>query len=166
MRFFTRGWASGDLPEEEADLVPDRYQDHLRQIEDQLPAAVLDAASKLELHDALIERIDWFSHLDKLEITLITRADRGLGQLTICYDGVQLGESSVRQLEDLARDRRTEVLYDEFDVDDGERFAHRILFWPRDELTIRFQSLSFVQTDREDARLMLTPYFLSHDDDT
>ena len=64
-----------------------------------------------------------------------------------------LGDRRIRTLRDVARDRETEILESEVDCDDEGVFSHRLLFWPRDELTIDFVGLSLEIADREDRRV-------------
>jgi hypothetical protein len=60
----------------------------------------------------------------------------------------------------VARDRETEILESEVDCDDEEGFSHRLLFWPRDELTIDFTGLSLEIACREDRRVNLGRFFV------
>jgi hypothetical protein len=46
----------------------------------------------------------------------------------------------------------------DFDGEGG--FSHRLLFWPRDELTIDFTGLSPEIADREDGRVSLGGFFV------
>jgi hypothetical protein len=39
----------------------------------------------------------------------------------------------------LERDRQTQIIADEIDQEEQGILRHRLLFWPRDELTIDFQ---------------------------
>ncbi len=57
MRFFAREWHAGELPDAEADAVPDAYRRHLASIEAALPAGVSAPAVHLNLHDARIRRV-------------------------------------------------------------------------------------------------------------
>ena len=66
-----------------------------------------------------------------------------------------LGDRRIRTLRDVARDRETEILESEVDRDDEGVFSHRLLLWPRDELTIDFTDLSLEIADREDRRVNL-----------
>jgi hypothetical protein len=45
-------------------------------------------------------------------------------------------------------------------VDDEGVLAHRLLFWPRDELTIDFGTLTLELQPRADDRVHLGPFFL------
>jgi hypothetical protein len=44
-------------------------------------------------------------------------------------------------------------------------FSHRLLFWPRDELTIDFADVEVELTDREDERVFLIGFFREICDD-
>ena len=71
-----------------------------------------------------------------------------------------LGDRRIRTLRDVARDRETEILESEVDCDDEGVFSHRLLFWPRDELTIDFAGLSLEIADHEDRRVNLGGFFV------
>jgi hypothetical protein len=71
-----------------------------------------------------------------------------------------LGEQRLDVLRNAARDRETEILYSEVDVDEQGVLAHRLLFWPRDELTIDFEALTLEVQPRADDLVRLGPFFL------
>jgi hypothetical protein len=52
------------------------------------------------------------------------------------------------------------ILESEIDCDDEGVFSHRLLFCPRDELTIDFAGLSLEIADREDRRVNLGRCFV------
>ena len=74
----------------------------------------------------------------------------GYRAVTLTYSGALLGDQRICTLRDVARDRETQILESEVDRDDDGIFNHRLLFWPRDELTIDFTDLSLEIADRED----------------
>ena len=75
--------------------------------------------------------------------------------VALTYSGALLGEQRLCTLRDVARDRETAILESEVDCDDDGGFSHRLLFWPRDELTIDFAGLSLEIADHEDRRVNL-----------
>jgi hypothetical protein len=71
-----------------------------------------------------------------------------------------LGDQRLDVLKNVARDRKTEILYSEVDLGEDGVLAHRLLFWPRDELTIDFGTLTLELRPRADDRVQLDPFFL------
>ena len=51
--------------------------------------------------------------------------------------------------------RETELLYDEVDVGEDGTLVHRILFWPSEEVTIEFASLTVRTWPVPDRRVLL-----------
>jgi hypothetical protein len=170
MRFFTRGWTQGDLTDEECKDVVRAYAAHVATLAPTLPESLRALASDVDLHDAAIERVDWDPAQRRLRIQIVTGSVRtGSPQsVVVTYIGTQLGERPIRTLQDVARDRETEILYHEVDRELDGGFVHRILFWPRDELNIWFDELILEVSDRSDGRVRLKPYFyevIAEDDD-
>jgi hypothetical protein len=161
MRFFTRGWHQGDLTDDEAAGVFPAYAAHLNAISPRLPLSMQTLASDIDLHDAQIEYVEWDPGGKRLSVSLVTRPIRqpNLQSVVLTYERAQLGWRNLETLRDVARDRETEVLYHEVDLAHDGGFVHRILFWPRDELTIDFSGLSLEVRDREHNRFRLKPYF-------
>jgi hypothetical protein len=52
------------------------------------------------------------------------------------------------------------VLYQEIDITDDGALAHRLLFWPSDEVTIEFNELEYVCAPRNDRRVTLGGAFV------
>ena len=44
------------------------------------------------------------------------------------------------------------MLYDEVDINDDGLLVHRLLFWPREEVTIDFRELELAVEAREDCQ--------------
>lgn len=62
----------------------------------------------------------------------------GYRTVVLTYLGALLGTRRVETLRMVARDRETEILYDEVDIDDDDGLLiHRMLFWPRHEFASR-----------------------------
>jgi hypothetical protein len=160
VRFFTRGWHSGELSDEESEETVRDYEAHLEAISARLPDPVLVLAREVNLHDAVIERVEWEPAAARLVLRLVTRPDEGNEAVTLVYSDVMLGEQRLEVLRAVARDRKTEILYSEVDVDGEGVLAHRLLFWPRDELTIEFGTMNLEVQPRADDRVRLVPFFL------
>ena len=163
MRYFTRGWINGEYSEEDHDASWAAYAARLDEISGQLPAAMIQLA-KESLHDAVIDCVTWDPAAQRLTLVLAVERATGHVTMTLTYAGALLGESRVEVLRAVARDRQTEILYSEVDRDSGGLLAHRLLFWPRDELTIDFASLTLEVTERADLRVFLSPSFIEVDE--
>jgi uncharacterized protein DUF4085 len=136
------------------------YHAHLEAISARLPDPVVALAREVNLHDAVIERVEWEPANAQLVLRLVTRAGGSNQAVTITYSGAMLGEHRLDTLRNAARDRKTEILYSEVDVDEEGVLAHRLLFWPRDELTIEFGALTLDVQPRADDLVRLGPFFL------
>jgi hypothetical protein len=158
MRYFTRGWANGELGDA-GEQVAEAYWRRLDEITPRLsePACVL--ARDVELHDAIIESVRWCPATSELSLVLVTRDGvAGYRTVALTYLGALLGVQRVDTLRTVARDRETTILYDEVDIDDEDEdglLVHRLLFWPHHELTIEFRVLRLQLTPRDDSRVML-----------
>lgn len=160
MRYLTRGWANGELPDDEADKARDAYWAHLASIEDRLPPEMLRLTREVTLHDGVIEQIAWNAKEQLLEATLICddRAN-GLARVELRYFGAQLGRERIAALRRAALSRETELLYDELDVGDDGLLCHRILFSPNEEVTLDFERIEVQIEPCADARVLLYPAF-------
>jgi hypothetical protein len=166
MRYFSRGWAEGDLDDEEEARLEQAYVRRLDAIAPQLSEPVRRLAREVNLHDAIIETIRWRGATQELTLALATvdTASR-YHTVVLTYLGVQLGNRQLEALRDVACDRETEILYHEVDRDDADGLlAHRLLFWPRDELTIFFRALRLDVTPRADRRVELGSAFVTDDE--
>lgn len=158
MRYFTRGFFGGELDDGEVARAEAAYAARLEAIMPLLPAAVRELAG-LSLHDAIIEVIRWDPAARRLRLSVVVPHSAGCRAVALAYTGAMLGESRVQVLRDVARDRESQVLASEVDRDDAGTLSHRLLFWPRDELTIDFTGLELETADRKDARVHLAPFF-------
>jgi len=77
-----------------------------------------------------------------------------------------LGRDRVSSLRRAALDRETEVLHQEVDIDD-DVLVHRLLFAPREEVTLDLRELELKVAARQDRRVYLGGAFVEHaaDDD-
>jgi hypothetical protein len=161
VRFFTRGWHQGDLSDEEYEQTVRDYDTHLEAISGRLPDPVVALAREVNLHDAVIERVEWEPASARLVLRLVTTTSESRQAVTLTYSDAMLGDRRLDVLKNVARDRKTEILYSEVDLgEDGGVLAHRLLFSPRDELTIEFGTLTLELQPRADDRVQLGPFFL------
>ncbi len=151
MRFFTRAWHAGELPDAEADAIPDAYRRHLASLAAALPARVRALAEGLNLHDARIRRIrlDADAREVRIELRAGDRA-RGYEDVVVTYGDAELEPDGLAALRDATNDSRTEVLYDEVDVSARQRFSHRLLFWPYREAEVTFHDVVVERTRAAD----------------
>jgi hypothetical protein len=161
MRYFTRGWANGELSDEEEDSTPKAYWKHIEGLLPTVPAAVARLA-KTNLHDGLIARVRLDRRRKTLVLVLIVRndGDRSCSEITLNYAGVAMSDRYVETLTARARDRESCVLYDEIDSEPDGSYVHRFLFWPEGEISVWFRKFSLKKAKRPDARLQLAPYFV------
>ena len=160
VRFFTRGWANGDLPDEDFDSTRAKYADYVESISSRLSPAMRELAS-LSLHDAVLEQVRWDPRAHELTLTLLNIDAGGDFQaVRITYRNAQLGDARVSTLRSVARDRETEVLETEVDCGPDGVLSHRFLFWPRDEVTVDFDEVSVAYEGRPERSVKLLPYFV------
>lgn len=140
MQFFSRAWQAGDLTEEEAEAVSERYyREHLPAIASRLSPALRELAEHraasgeiLGIHDALIRRS--VVNRSRGELRLELRAGDlqvGYYDLDLIYDRVDFARSDWAVLRQAGSAERVELLYHEIDLTTDEWFVHRILCWPQ-----------------------------------
>ncbi|WP_242394270.1 DUF4085 family protein [Anaeromyxobacter oryzisoli] len=161
MRYFTRGWASGELSDDVSDQAKEAYHARVAEITPRLPPAMVRLVHEISVHDGIIEQVIWNSHLNRLQLTIVcTDAYQNYIQAQLTYSGAMLGSSRIESLQRAALSRETELLYDEVDIDDDSVFSHRLLFDPCEEVTIDFKKLELVVSPRADQRVHLGRAFI------
>jgi len=160
MRYFTRGWANGDLDDAEFEHAGVAYDQRLAAIVPRLPAALQELA-RTSLHDAILERVRWNPTARRLQVSFVAGLQQS-APITVgaTYEGAMLGERRIEALRNAARDREATVLYDEIDLAEEGHFVHRLLFWPREEVTIDFAALRLEVVPRADSRVELGAAFV------
>lgn len=141
MRFFSPAWHRGDLPDDEADRVPDAYEAHIKALVPPLPATAQRLVREISLHDGLLRTLS----SDGSGLELMFRAgdqQRGYFDARLHYARAEMTAEDGQFLRTIVGARDVEVLYDEFDsAGEGECWIHRLLFWPYHEVSIRFGAL-------------------------
>lgn len=168
MRYFTRGWANGDLNDSEVEAVTAAYSARVAVIEDRLPEPMLRLARLGSLHDGVIEQVTWDPASKCLMLDLVTwtpSPSQHFQSVRLTVAGALLGQRRLDTLRAVAADRSSCILYWEVDVADDQDSAEaplilRFLFWPREELSIDFAELTLDVVDRTDDRVRLHPYFV------
>ena len=155
MRFLTRELHSGLKSDRAAKLVAQEYRRHLARLLPRIPQAFREIAQDISIHDGLILGV-WIDTTAR-ELRLALRCgDLAIGyfDLDLTYQGVRVDLLDRAVLQVIARDPKTEVLYDEVDVLDDGVFVHRVLFWPYyREIHVVFTGLSIARTSRPDRRV-------------
>lgn len=142
MRFFTREWASGALSDKEWKQVQASYSKHIESLLPKLPEPIAALASRIGLHDGKIRNVVANKNTGRLTLHLYCGdLQVGYRNLAIAYSGVRFELLDLVSLAALARDRDTEIIYDELDIDEDENYLHRILFYPSGEISITFASV-------------------------
>jgi hypothetical protein len=144
MRFFTRRWATGELPTHESEAVLARYEYHLAHLAPNLPASVRVLARELVLHDARLRHARYDRAGRELRIALRAGDERlGWYDLELVYQGVILDQADVTALTRAAALLEPAIWHDEVDVAGEGHFLHRLLFWPGDEeCEVMFRTLA------------------------
>ena len=170
MRYFSRGWANGELTDDESEAVTRAYEKRLETITPLLPPPVVRLLREVGLHDAIVEKVVWAPARKHLRATFVSGTSVvGYTTVIIDYAGAMLGRERVDGLRRAVSDRDVTVLYQEVDVDETDRsgklvFVHRLLFHPSEEVTIDCEQMSVSFEERADPRVLLGPAFVVHDE--
>ena len=140
MKYLTRDWYESGHDDDGYFA----YRRYLTSISEHLPAQVL-ALALSDLHDALLKDVAHDAPARTLALRLRCGFRRiGYSDLILQYKNVSLTANDGDPAALLA-DPETQVIYHEVDVADDGRFEHRLLLWPRGELTIAFDRLELSQ---------------------
>jgi len=140
MKYLTRDWYDGGHDDD----VYFAYRRYLTSVSERLTAPVL-ALALSDLHDARFLNVDHDQAGRTLTVRLRIGFRRiGYADLHLRYHDVELAAAS-GDPESLLADPQTEVIYHEVDVADDDRFEHRLLLSPADELTIHFSAVDLTQ---------------------
>lgn len=150
MRWLTREWQAGALPQAERESRWQIYLEHRDTTAIHLPPALhrlaaVNVDGALTLHQAVP---DWWTYEPGKAFTLsVITGDPGLDPQRIVLQ--YLGHLEVTGAEPADIDRwlsrpDARLLYDEIEVLPGRRFEQRFLLAPDGELTVRFDSVLLV----------------------
>jgi len=153
MKYFTKSWHEGKYSEERIERIRDSYWKHLETIQSRLPESVLFIAKNLDLHDSLFRKITYDSR-NKLLFMGLRCGDSKSGyfDFDLEYGNVVIAEHSLNVLNKSIQNPRTEILYDEIDVQ-KKMSVHRFLLWPYQEFEIVFSQLSYVRRPALDRKV-------------
>ena len=149
MKFFTRAWASGELPDEQDAAVPKAYWSYLATLD--LPAAVT-ALSHVNPHDAWLLGVEHEPARARLALRLrCGDLQAGYSDVRITFSGANVSWPALNLLRRSVRPTGVEVQYDEVDRA-GDQFEYRLSFWPAGEVSVLFQDVAISKhpvADRE-----------------
>jgi hypothetical protein len=158
MKYFTRQWANGELPDEAYDAAVRAYADHIAQLLPRLPKPLAILARDVSLHDALVRCVVVDRTSDKICLGLLCGdLQAGYFDLDVTYLGVHWEALELETLARRARDPGTELLWDELSETSSGHFRHDILFSPNDEVSLEFSGLELRQVGRRDRIPAMVP---------
>jgi hypothetical protein len=164
MKWLTRGWHEGEFTDAESEQTRRAYWQHVERIAPGLEPSVAELARKTNLHDAIIEVVHVYQREQRLVLTVVAGDQQaGYQAITLDYLGVKIGDHYMDVLRRRSRDRETELLCDEVDVEHDGGYVHRLLFWPEGEVSIAFEHLKMSSAARADRRTFLSGSFVEHD---
>jgi hypothetical protein len=145
VKYFSKEWHGGDMPDSQAESVPAAYRAHLDWLRPLLPEGAV-RLSQLNLHDGLIREV--FRRGAELHV-VVRAADLQVGYFDarIAYGSAVVSHDALSFLEGAVGRRDVEVLYDELDVADGGAWKHSLLFWPYFEIAVRFDAIELSVTN-------------------
>jgi len=175
MKFFTKEWATGFQEDEKHERAVPDYWAYQETISGDLSESLRTFSNTVSIHDALVNIVGIDVGRATVMLELVNGdVQVGYRNLKITYSGVDFRLLDLEKLLHMARDRRTELGYDEIDVSENGRFIHRILSYGsyQDEkcfdVEFHFESFSFAETPRNDRTVEggRDPiYFIENDDD-
>jgi len=154
MKYFTRDFICSSLSDEESEQIRTSYHQHIELLLPNLPESIAELTEKINLHDGLICRVIVDQKTGKLTMELrCGDLQVGYFDLELAYSGVKFSALDLVALAALVRDRRTEILSDELDIDKDNTYIHRILFYPIGEISIHFESINLNQESKPDRNI-------------
>jgi hypothetical protein len=154
--------------DDDDDRVRRAYRERLEAIADRLTPELRVLANDVVVHDSIIEVVRWWPEAKKLVVQLVTThpVTNVCSTVTLTYHGALLGRGRIETLRLVANDRATQVLNHEVDIDDDGLVVHRLLFWPRDEVTIDCTTLDVSIAERDTPHVLLGPAFIEFEADS
>jgi hypothetical protein len=149
MHFLTRAWHAGEMSDDRADELSEAYRAHQAAVLPQLPERFRAFTAAVSVHDARVRAI----RLDRAAATLeleLRAGDQqgGYFDLSIRYRGVHVDRLEASALAAIAQERESEALYVEADLIAPTEYEHRWLWWPYQDLDVRFSEFEYAITPR------------------
>ena len=161
MKFFTRDWFNGEMPDEEHEKAVPNYWSYFDSISKKFPYNILNLAKEISIHDGLIRKI--IVDRTSTSIHLLLRCGNwqvGYFDLDIIYSGVLCNLSDIGAFESLSKNSESEIPYDEFDIESNRLYVHRIIFHPVHEISVTFSSFSYQKVSKSSREFdVQTPIF-------
>lgn len=144
MNFFTPEWHGGEMSDDEAERIPAAYEAYVRGLSPSLPADALRLVNDISLHDGMLRGVRRGAGVLEL---VIRAGDQEIGNFDaeLTYGDPQVSPPDERFLEGSVGQRDVELLYDEFEGFGDACWAHRFLFWPYCEVSVRFTAFAFAR---------------------
>ena len=137
MRFLSREWATGGLPDDEWEERLSSFRRRVEELRGLLGHGAEALLEDVNLHDAQPHSFQVADDTVALQV-LAGDLQHGYEWIELRYVGAAVGSADeVLAWIDLPG---CEVLYDEVDVS-GDEYVHRLLLDPVGEFTVRFQAL-------------------------
>ncbi len=142
MKFFTRAWVDGEMPEEQADAVFDSYLRYIASL--RLPPTIVEL-SDFYPHDAYVLGLEYEPDDSTLKLRLrCGDLQIGYSDVALAFSQVTVDPESLDTLRHALRPSEVEVQYDEVDRSD-DRFEYRLIFFPDGEASIQFHEVSITR---------------------
>jgi hypothetical protein len=136
VKWFTREWVSGQLPDEEWEKRRREYVAHLDAIGHHFRDGTEELIASLNLHDAQILSESAAGTTFNLQV-LAGDLQRGYERISLVYGDAVVNRPNSTPLDDTG----FEIVADEVDLGPGGLFEHRFLLAPDGEVEIQFKRL-------------------------
>jgi len=142
MKWYTREWQRGDLPDEESDRRDPGYAGYVASISDRLPAHVVELALPQDEHqsvdDALVDLAEFDEAAARVRFRLVNGSlQTGYGALDLQLSGVTSIVPPPDELKPLLANPRTEFLRQEVHALGDGAIEVAFLLWPEGEFAVR-----------------------------
>jgi hypothetical protein len=149
MKYFTRDWLSGNISQQKINQVIKDYWSYIESLLPKLPASVKELAKEINFHDGIIHEAVIDKELKRLKLkNRCGDLQVGYFDLEIDYIDVNLQLLDIQLIESLVIGKRSEVLYDEVDIEEDNVFVHRMLLSPIEEVIVYFRNLEIKRVSK------------------
>lgn len=145
MKFFTKTWfkrfLAGNCTDEEVAKLFETYSAHIKSISLQFTPELVEL-HQISLHDALFKELACDS--ERKNISLVLRCgdlQTGYFDLHLEYKNAEIASNPFVELRSIIGNKKHEIMYDEIDVIDKDKYEHAFLVYPECEITVKFSNL-------------------------
>ncbi len=140
MKYFTKDWCFGKLDDKEYENVERNYQKYIENIYEDLPATLKILIKNINLHDGIIKKVTFLKKENLFELEGI------FGDLNFGYFGLTLKYYEIKLLsQDLLKsifeNKNLEILSNEIEKLNRQKYSHQIIFDNGHEFEIEFKNL-------------------------